>query len=149
MAHLTNFSFEFFYEIFTEGASLLSSIPWCKKVKSGQKLKSGGPAFRQDPLDLSFWLFFTFLHHVIEESREAPSVKISKNNSKEKLVKCATEVARLHMVSIQSCTQNQPSPKVQSRSQDWIELFYSLDYLYKIWHTCSACSWLQKKPQIF
>ena len=27
-------------------------------------------------------------------------------NSKEKLVKCATEVARLHKVSIQSCTQN-------------------------------------------
>ena len=40
--------------------------------------------------------------------------------SKEKLVKCATEFARLQRVSIQSCTQNQPSPKVQSRSGDWI-----------------------------
>ena len=33
-------------------------------------------------------------------------MKISQRNSKEKLVKCATEVARLHKVSIQSCTQN-------------------------------------------
>ena len=45
-------------------------------------------------------------------------MKISLKNSKEKLVKCATEVARLHKVSIQSCTQNWPSPKVQSRSGD-------------------------------
>ena len=33
-------------------------------------------------------------------------MKISQKNSKEKLVKCAAEVARLHKVSIQSCTQN-------------------------------------------
>ena len=32
------------------------------------------------------------------------------------LVKCTTEVARLYRFSIQSCTQNRPSPKVQSRS---------------------------------
>ena len=31
-------------------------------------------------------------------------MKISLKNSKEKLVKCATEVAHLHRVSIQSCT---------------------------------------------
>ena len=30
------------------------------------------------------------------------------------------EGARLHRVSIQSCTQNRPSPKVQSLSRDWI-----------------------------
>ena len=35
------------------------------------------------------------------------------------MVKCATKVARLHKVSIQSCTQNRPSLKVQSRSGDW------------------------------
>ena len=35
-------SFEFFKEIFTEDASLLSSIPWCKEVKNDQKLKSRG-----------------------------------------------------------------------------------------------------------
>ena len=40
--------------------------------------------------------------------------------TKIKLVKCATEVARLHKVLIPSCTQNRPSPKVQSRSGDWI-----------------------------
>ena len=51
--------------------------------------------------------------------------------------------------SIQSCTQNRPSPKVQSRSGGWIELFYRLDYLYEFWHTGWSCSWLQKVPQIF
>ena len=47
-------------------------------------------------------------------------MKLSQKNSKEKLVKCATEVARLHKVSIQSCTQNWPSPKVQLLSRDLI-----------------------------
>ena len=48
-------------------------------------------------------------------------MKIALKNSKAKkakLVKCATEVARLHKVSIQSCTQNRPSPKVQLRSRE-------------------------------
>ena len=36
-------------------------------------------------------------------------MKVVVKISKEKLVKCATEVARLHKVSIQSCTQNRPS----------------------------------------
>ena len=47
-------------------------------------------------------------------------MKILYKNSKEKLVKCATKVGRLHRVSIQSCTQNRPSPKVQSLSRDLI-----------------------------
>ena len=70
---------------------------------------------RQDPpppLDLSFWSFLTFLHHGIEEVKRHLLWKFYKKNSKEKLVKCATEVGRLHRVSIQSCTQNRPSPKV-------------------------------------
>ena len=33
-------------------------------------------------------------------------MKTSQQNSREKLVKCATEVAHLHKVSIQICTQN-------------------------------------------
>ena len=47
-------------------------------------------------------------------------MKIALKNSKEKLVKYATEVSRLHKVSIQSCklTQNRASPKVQSHSGD-------------------------------
>ena len=40
-------------------------------------------------------------------------MKSTEKNTKDKLVKCATEVVRLHKVSIQSCTQNRPSPKVQ------------------------------------
>ena len=70
-------------------------------------------------LDLSFWSFLTFLHHGVEKVEGHLVWKLHKN-SKEKLVKCATEVAPLHKVSIQSRTQNRPSPKVQSLSQDWI-----------------------------
>ena len=81
----------------------------------GVLLKAGPP-----PLDLSFWSFLTFLHHGIEEVERQLLWKFYKKNSKEKLVKCATEVGRLHRVSIQSCTQNRPSPKVQSLSRDLI-----------------------------
>ena len=31
------------------------------------QIKGGGPALRQDPLDLSLWSFPTFLHHGIEK----------------------------------------------------------------------------------
>ena len=46
VAHLTNFSFEFFLWNFHRRCLFTSSIPWCKKVKNDQKLKSrgGGPA---------------------------------------------------------------------------------------------------------
>ena len=40
MAHLTNFSFECFYEIFTEDASLRLLYHDAKKVKNDQKPKS-------------------------------------------------------------------------------------------------------------
>ena len=106
---------------------------------------SGFTVLRQDPHDLSFGSFLTFFAPWYRRSREASSVKIAYKNSKEKLVKCAAEVARLYRVSTQSCTQNQPSPKFQSRSRDWIWLSYPLDYLHETWHTSSSCCWLQKR----
>ena len=50
MAHLTNFSFEFFLWNFHRRCLSTSSIPWCKKVKNDQKLESrgGGPALSND-----------------------------------------------------------------------------------------------------
>ena len=50
MAHLTNFSFEFFNKIFTEDASLPLLYHGAKKVKNDQKLKSkgGGGSCLQD-----------------------------------------------------------------------------------------------------
>ena len=45
VVHLTNFSDEFFYGIFTEDVST-SSIPWCKKVKDDQKPKSRGSCLK-------------------------------------------------------------------------------------------------------
>ena len=52
------------------------------------------------PLDLSFWSFLTFFAPWYRRGREASSVKLFLKNSKETLVKCATEVARLHRVSM-------------------------------------------------
>ena len=76
---------------------------------------------RQDPPPwFEFLVIFDFFAPWYRRGWEASSVKILEKNPKEKLVKCATEVARLHRVSIQSCTQNRPSPKVQSLSRDWI-----------------------------
>ena len=72
------------------------------------------------PPSFEFLVIFDFFAPWYIRRRDASSVKISLNNSKEKLVKCATEVARLHKVSIQSCTQKRLSPKVQSLSRDWI-----------------------------
>ena len=46
VAPLTNFSFEFFYEIFTEDASLLLLYHSAKKVKTDQKLKSRGSCLK-------------------------------------------------------------------------------------------------------
>ena len=78
-------------------------------------LKAGPP-----PPWFGFLVIFDFFAPWYRRHREASSVKISLKNSKEKLVKCATEVARLHRVSIQSCTQKRPSPKVQSLSRNLI-----------------------------
>ena len=57
-----------------------------------------------------FGQFLLFLHHGIEEAERHPLWKLHKN-SKEKLVKCATEDARLYRVSLQSCTQYRPPSK--------------------------------------
>ena len=48
MAYLTNFSFEFFYEIFTEDASLLFLYHGAKKSKMTKNSnQGGGPALKQ------------------------------------------------------------------------------------------------------
>ena len=94
---------------------------------------------RHDPsLNLGFWSFLTSVHHgkYGRKSREASSVKTALKDSKEKLVKCTTKVVRLCCVSIQSCTQYWPSPKVQSRLPDWIETFYCFGYVHEVWHSC-------------
>ena len=84
-------------------------------AKSRWPLKAGPPP---PPLIWVFGHFWLFLHHGIANVERQLLWKIHKKDSKEKLVKCATKVARLHKVSIQSCTKR-PSPKVQSRSGDW------------------------------
>ena len=61
-------------------------------------------------------VIFDFLHHDREKVEGHLVWKLHKKNSKEKLVNCDAEVARLYRVSLQSCTQNRPSSKVQSLS---------------------------------
>ena len=46
MAHLTNVSFEFFYENFTEDASLRLIYNGAKKSKMTKNSNQGGPALR-------------------------------------------------------------------------------------------------------
>ena len=47
VAHLTNFSFEGFYESFTEDASLRPLYNGAKKITNDQKLKSRGSCFNR------------------------------------------------------------------------------------------------------
>ena len=65
--------------------------------------KNGRGGYQRTPW-FEFFVFFDFFAPWYR-SREASSVKISYKSSKEKLVKCATEAARLHNVFVQSCTQ--------------------------------------------
>ena len=50
MAHLTNFSFEFFYEIFTEDASLLFLYHGAKKSKMTKNSNQGGSCLKLERL---------------------------------------------------------------------------------------------------
>ena len=54
-----------------------------------------GRTLRQDPLDLSFWSYLTFLHRCIAEVERHLLWKVNKKIQR-KSCKCATEVARLH-----------------------------------------------------
>ena len=85
---------------------------WLDACTCQKQIKAGSPWFE-------FLVIFDFFAPWYGRSEEASSVKISLKNAKEQLVKCTTEVAWLLKVSIQSCTQNRRSPKVQSRLGDW------------------------------
>ena len=65
--HLTNFSFEYFYAIFTDDASLLFPNRGAKKSNMTKNSIKGSFLKAGPPLDLSFWSFLTFLHHGIEK----------------------------------------------------------------------------------
>ena len=57
MVHLTNFSFEFLCEIFTEDASLLFLYYGAKKSKMIKNSNQGGPALGQPPLEAILVMF--------------------------------------------------------------------------------------------
>ena len=66
MAFYTNFASEFFHTVFTRRFVLKGTLRRDQKVIF-VKSPNSSPVVVQDPLDLSFWSFLTFLHHVIEE----------------------------------------------------------------------------------
>ena len=102
------------------------------------------------PLDLSFWSFLTFLHHGIEEVVERHILwKFPRKNQRKSWSKCATEVARLHKVSIQSCTQNRPSPKVQSCSGIEFNFFIAWTIFMKLGTRVHHVCGYKRLPQIF
>ena len=70
------------------------------------------------------------------------------SNAPPKLLACLRFLRRpiLCTTFMEGCTQNWPSPKVQTRSGYWSSLINSLDYVHETWHTCSLCSWLWCKP---
>ena len=103
--------FSFFPRAFKQQKNKMLRPKMTKIALRGSCLKAGPPCFE-------FLVIFDFLHHSIEKIERHFLWKFYKKNSKGKLVKCATEVARFHRVSIQSCTQNRPSPKVQSLSRN-------------------------------
>ena len=51
MAHLINFSFDFFYDIFTENASLRLLYHRAKKSKMTKNSNQGGPALKRAEVD--------------------------------------------------------------------------------------------------
>ena len=57
------------------------------RFRGWKMILSTTTSIRQDPLDLSFWSFLTFLHHGIDKVERHLLWKFHK------LVKCATEVA--------------------------------------------------------
>ena len=65
---LTNFSFEFFYAIFTQDAPLLFLYPGAKKSKmtknSNQEEGGGGPALTQAALELQFRRISDLTHSI-------------------------------------------------------------------------------------
>ena len=77
-------------------------------------------------------IFDFFLHHGIEQVAAHLLWKFHKKNSKEKLVKYATEVARLHKVSKQSSTQNRPFSESSNRARE-IE-FNFLSFGLSLWN---------------
>ena len=80
MAHLTNFSFEFFHQIFTEDASLLFLYHGAKKVKNDQKLKSRGSCLKLIALLLlSTWLMGA-IHKMAATLGDSPSARPLRGN---------------------------------------------------------------------
>ena len=95
-------SFFFFFPRAFKQKKIKALRPKMTKIAS----RGGGSSLKAGPPWFEYLVIFDFFAPWYRRGREASSVKISWKNSKEKLVKYATEVAHLHRVSIQSCTQN-------------------------------------------
>ena len=100
-AHLTNFSFEFIYAIFTEDASLPFLYHGAKKSKNDQKLKSRGFFLTNGVLDCLSHPSSSFLFFVLLYSLPSPPPK-KKKIEKYKLVQAPEKIIGSHGI-ISTC----------------------------------------------
>ena len=100
--------------------ALRRSVGEWPPISQRQGISSYEPVkLRQDSPWFEFLVIFDFLHHGIEEVKRHLLWKFYKKTRRKSWSNVPPK-SRLHRVSIQSCTQNRPSPKVQSLSRDWI-----------------------------
>ena len=107
---------------------------------------SDSVSLRQDPLDLRFWSFLTFLHHGIEQVERHLLWKFHKkiqrkswSNVPPKLLACL--LIRFLYKTVHKIGRLR---KFNRARETEFNCFHRLDYLYETWHTCLSCSWLQK-----
>ena len=126
--------------------SISTAIAWEKKVLGCHKfcLSITSIGWLSTGLNHTFLATSALKQYFIERLEDVPMYTLWKHESiptriawdiAERVPRLLRAIGPPPPFSIQSCTQNWPTPKVQSRSGDWIELFYRLNYLNETWYT--------------
>ena len=121
MAHLTNFSFEFFYEMFTEDASLLLLCHGTKKSKMTKNSNQGGPAL----------ITFCMDHQIVP-----------RHYSHFSLVRTISDREQKEICSISSRSRvlaHRPCPKLEMFCPSVLQLFYGCSKVLMTNHGISFC----------
>ena len=101
MAYLTNFSFEFFYKIFTENASLLLLYHSAKKSKMTKNSNQGGSclnARRKDRYQRRVKEFKFGFEHLLRKARSAGYFEVEETQQNELVDKELVQLGKLYEV---------------------------------------------------